>query len=188
MKKSIFLFVLFLLFSNMSEAQLNLVGISASYANISDNTSELNTNLKGFNLSIELPVKTFLTRLEYSYFTPSGASENNLPKIDQIYFAQVYIGKIIKQGQRLQFPLFIGAGKYLSKGNIKFDNWDIGARAGARFYIAPRVAIFADASVHYLLAPDFTYTNNKGMEETSDLNPICTHLHIGVAFSYLKSK
>jgi hypothetical protein len=189
MKKTILsiLIFTFLLSSNISMAQLNMAGVSASFANINDSTSDLNTNLIGLNGFIEFPVQGISTRIEYSYFVPTNSNKDNLPKIEQLSFAHLYLGKVLRQGQRFQIPLYIGAGNYNSKGDIKFDNWDIGAKIGGRMYVTPRVAIFADVSAHYILATDFTYTNKMGIEETSNLKPITTHINFGVTFSYLKS-
>lgn len=184
------LFPIIILFtvSNTCFAQLNLAGGSGSIANVNDNTSELNTNLLGINAFIEIPIQTFSARAEYSFYSPTSSDKDNLPKIDELSFVQLYAGKVLRQGQRFQIPLFVGGGKYNSKGDIKFDSWDIGAKIGARMYVAPRVAVFLDLSAHYILATDFTYTNNLGIEETSDLSPITTHLNFGVAYSYIKSK
>ncbi len=189
MKQSVFTFFILIcsITPNLCWAQLNLAGASASIANLNDNTSELNTNFIGGNAFIEFPIQTFSTRAEYSYYVPTSTDKDNLPKIDQMSIIHLYIGKVLRQGQRFQIPLYIGGGKYDSEGDINFDNWDIGAKLGARLYVSPRVAVFADFSAHYVLATDFTYTNILGVEETADLKPISTHLNIGVAISYLKS-
>lgn len=178
--------IILFLFSSNANAQLNLIGLSASTANINESSSDLNTQLMGLAGFVEFPLQNISAQLEYSYYTPTSKHENNLPEIEDLVTINMYIGKILRHGQQFQIPLHIGGGRTISNGDIKFKNIDIGAKVGARYYFAPRFAVFSNVSANYVLASDFTYTNKMGISETSDLKPLLVHLNFGIAFSYLK--
>lgn len=169
-----------------SSAQLNVGGGSASIAILNDDKSGLNTRFMGLNGFIELPIKTYSLHAGYSYYIPIEPDKDNLPQIEELSVIHFYLGKVFRQGQRFQIPLYVGSGKYDSKGDINFDNWSVAAKLGGRLYISSRIALFTEASANYIIAPNFTYTNAIGIEETSNLNPIKIQLNIGVAYSYLK--
>ena len=168
-------------------AQLNLLGASTSIAHINDNVSGLKTNLKGLNAFVEIPLQTYSIRAEYSYYVPMGCQIDNMQMLDQLSILHLYGGKVLGQGHRFQFPVFVGLGRYISKGDLNFKNLDVGAKLGIRMYLTSRISLFTDLSAHFIFAPKFNYIDNMGMRQTSNLAPLSAHLNIGVAYTYSKS-
>lgn len=177
------LFLLLIFAIDTSNAQDRLGGLSASYANITAEKAGLNTDFIGFTASYELIENGFSIRGEYGFFRPEPSEQNKLPQISKLTIAQVYFGKIVRPRKTLQIPIYIGAGYYGSQGDINFGNFSAGGRAGLRLNLSGRFVVFSELSAHYILADDFSYQDIFGTRVTDDLDPIATHIHVGIGLS-----
>ena len=60
-----------------------------------------------------------------------------------------YYGKVLSDGNRIQFPLYAGAGIGKTKsGDISTFSIELGAKGGAKFYVTNTVAVFSNAGFH----------------------------------------
>ena len=170
----------------LTQSQLKVGGLSGSFGHIFNNESNLSTNLVGLIGSVEYPVKGISMRVEYGYFVPTESHKNNIPELEDIANINFYIGNIIRKGEPLQFPFFVGVGKTFSKGDLTIEAWGATARAEMRYYFSPRIALFTGVSANYAFASNQVYLDELGIEKTSNLNLIIPQFHIGVIYCYQK--
>ena len=84
----------------------------------------------------------------------------------------------------MQIPIFFGVGKTLSRGDVNFKNNNIAGKIGARYYLSASLSMYAEASIHYTFANNFSYTSSSGIVEVADVKPVLPQLSIGFAYCY----
>ncbi|WP_282782813.1 hypothetical protein [Phaeodactylibacter xiamenensis] len=174
--------VLLIISWNKGSAQLNIANLSGAYLNIREDKANLNENLFGPSLQIEAPFQSINFAFRVSYFTPA----NQHSRFDYIYSWRIGGGKVLNNGHRFQFPIYLGIGKYNSKGDFSFGNYSYNAETGLRFFLTNRLALHSTIGYNFLLAPNFTYTDQSGDQVSRDLTAKCTVFSIGISFSYRK--
>ncbi len=170
---------------------LTPVGTQNLKLNFKDTGDIFNYNFRttfGYSVAVESIFENGI--IELSHYRGTLTSSNHTG--DKLYMANEggdirvtslmrYYGKVLNDGNRIQFPLYAGAGigKFKS-GDINSFSIELGAKAGAKFYVTNTIALFSNAGFHIGFGRE-QYTTETYGELRPSVRRADMYLEIGVA-------
>ena len=169
-----FLFLMLFLVSLGSpklSAQLRVLSATGTIASFNEPTSGIDQTLIGGTFSIEYPIKSITLRGDVTYAKSNSDDSSAPPTIDRFVGYRGYLGYIIGNGNRIQFPVLIGLGLFGTDGDIVYERIGFSGHAGLRYYISSLLAV--EGNVKYDL-----------LQDSDDQSPGIFQLNIGLVYSY----